>query len=136
MEIQKTLSESSTNESIIQIQNYKHHQNSVGNNLMSIQITTKYRYKMMRKDKNRIKCKVAIEEACKKHKIDISILRILFEHVHLIVDCPRTMSVAKLMQIIKGLSSFIGKYGNSLSPPISKVHITTGFGAKAANNCR
>ena len=105
--MQKALSESSTKENVIQIQNYKHHQNSVGNNLMSIQITTKYRYKMMRKEKNRVKCKVAVEEACKRHKIDISILRVLLEHVHLIVDCPRTMSVAKLMQIIKGLSSFI-----------------------------
>jgi putative transposase len=86
---------------------YKHYENSVGNNLKTIQITTKYRYKMMGKDKIKTYCKVSIEEACKKHKIEIVILKVLDEHSHMIVDCPRTMSDAMLMQIIKGLSSYI-----------------------------
>ena len=86
---------------------YKHYSTSVGNNLKTIQITTKYRYKMMQKDKLKVFCKVAIEEACKKHKIEIVIIRVLDEHVHLIVDCPRTFSDAQLMQIIKGLSAYI-----------------------------
>ena len=86
---------------------YKHYRNSVGSNLKSIQLTTKYRYKMMRKEEIKIYCKVSIEEACKRHKIEIVILKILDEHSHMIVDCPRTMSDAKLMQIIKGLSSYI-----------------------------
>ena len=91
----------------IQVTEYQHYENSVGNNLQSIQITTKYRYETMRKDILKVECKVAIEEACKRHKIEIKILKVMNEHAHLIVDCPRTMSVAKLMQIIKGLSSFI-----------------------------
>jgi len=86
---------------------YKHYSTSVGNNLKTIQITTKYRYKMMRKILIRTYCKVAIEEACKKHKIEVVIIKVLDEHSHLIVDCPRTMSDAKLMQIIKGLSAYI-----------------------------
>ena len=105
MEIQTMFSNSSATQ--IKISEYKHYKNSVGNNLQSIQITTKYRYQMMRKDKLKTFCKVAVEEACKRHKIEISILKILNEHVHLIVDCPRTMSVAKLLQIIKGLSAYI-----------------------------
>jgi len=105
MKTQTTFSSSSATQ--IKISEYKHYENSVGNNLQSIQITTKYRYKMMRKDKIKTFCKVSIEEACKRHKIEISILKILKEHVHLIVDCPRTMSVAKLLQIIKGLPSYI-----------------------------
>lgn len=105
METQTTLSSSSAIQ--IKISEYKHYKNSVGNNLQSIQITTKYRYHMMRKDKLKIFCKVSIEEACKRHKIEISILKVLDEHVHLIVDCPRTMSVAKLLQIIKGLSAYL-----------------------------
>jgi len=91
----------------IQTTEYQHYENSVGNNLQSIQITTKYRYEMMRKEVLKVECRVAIEEACKKHKIEIKILKVMNEHVHMIVDCPRTISVAKLMQIIKGLSSFI-----------------------------
>jgi putative transposase len=62
---------------------------------------------MMRKNKLAVFCKVAIEEACKKHKIEILILKVMPEHVHMIVDCPRTMSDSKMMQIIKGLSSYI-----------------------------
>ena len=86
---------------------YTHYSTSVGNNLVTVQITTKYRYEMMRKDKIKCYCEVAITEACKKHGIPIIILKILNEHVHLIVDCPRTLSIAQLMQIIKGLSAYI-----------------------------
>ena len=86
---------------------YKHYANSVGNNLKTIQITTKYRYAMMRKEKLKVFCRVSIEEACKKHKIEIEIIKVMDEHVHMIADIPRTMSDAKAMQIIKGLSSYI-----------------------------
>ncbi len=105
MEQQVLLSESSA--ATITVGEYKHYENSIGNNLMTIQITTKYRYEMMRKTKLNVFCKVAIEEACKRHKIKIEILKVLNEHVHIIVDCPRTLSIAGLMQIIKGLSSYI-----------------------------
>jgi len=89
------------------METYKHYSTSVGNNLKTIQITTKYRYKMMQKDKIKVFCRIAIEEACKKHKIEILIIKIMEEHVHLIADCPRTLSDAQLMQIIKGLSAYI-----------------------------
>ncbi|MFH1425265.1 MAG: hypothetical protein ABIG28_00860 [archaeon] len=50
---------------------YKHSRSSVGANRKHVQITPKYRHKMMRKDRLKFFCKVAIEEACKKHKIEI-----------------------------------------------------------------
>ncbi|MBS3071528.1 IS200/IS605 family transposase [Candidatus Pacearchaeota archaeon] len=62
---------------------------------------------MMRKERIEVFCKVAIEEACKKHKIDVIILNIVVNHAHMIVDCPRTMSDAQLLQIIKGLSAYL-----------------------------
>ncbi len=34
-------------------------------------------------------------------------MKVLSEHSHMIVDCPRIISDAKMMQIIKGLSSYI-----------------------------
>ena len=86
---------------------YKHSQSSVGSNRKHVQITPKYRYHMMRKDKLKVFCKVAIEEACKKHKIEIEIIKVMEEHVHLIADAPRTMSDAQLIQIIKGLSAYL-----------------------------
>ena len=91
----------------IKINQYKSYGSSVGNNLKSIQITTKYRYQMLKQEKLKTFCKISIEEACKRWKIEIVILKVLNEHAHMIVDCPRTISDAKLMQIIKGLSSYI-----------------------------
>ena len=108
METQQTLvSENSVKTEKIEIKQYRSYGSSVGNNLKSIQITTKYRYQMLRKPKLRAFCKTAIQEACKRHKIEISILKVMPEHAHIIVDCPRTISDAELMQIIKGLSSYI-----------------------------
>ena len=86
---------------------YKHSNSSVGANRKHIQLTPKYRYKIMRKEKLKIFCRVSIEEACKKHKIEIEIIKVMDEHVYMIADIPRTMSDAKAMQIIKGLSSYI-----------------------------
>jgi putative transposase len=86
---------------------YKQYKHSVGNNFKHVQITPKYRYKMMRHEKLKVFCRVAIEEACKKHGIEITILKVMSDHVHMIVDCPRMMCDSKLIQIIKGLSSYL-----------------------------
>ena len=86
---------------------YNQYGNSVGNNFKHVQITTKYRYEMMCGEKVSTMCKISIEEACKKHKIKVEIINVQSNHVHLIVDVPRTMTDAKALQIIKGLSSYI-----------------------------
>ena len=86
---------------------YQSYETSVGNNLKHVQITTKYRYAMMRKELIKVFCRVAVEEACKKHEIKIVIMNVQPDHVHMIVDCPRTISDAKLLQLIKGLSSYL-----------------------------
>ena len=70
METQTTLSGSCIK---IQVTEYQHYENSIGNNLQSIQITTKYRYHMMKKEVLKVECKVAIQEACKKHNIEINL---------------------------------------------------------------
>ncbi len=62
---------------------------------------------MMKKESIKIYCKIAIEEACKKHEISVGIIKVMDDHVHMIVDVPRTMTDAKAMQIIKGLSAYI-----------------------------
>ena len=79
---------------------YKHYANSVGNNYKHLQITTKYR-KAIIEGKLKDFCRIAIEESCKRHKIEIIILQVLGEHVHMIVDCPRTICDAKLVQLVK-----------------------------------
>ncbi|MBI2451509.1 transposase [Candidatus Pacearchaeota archaeon] len=62
---------------------------------------------MMRRDRLKLFCKVAIEESCKRHKIELEIIKVMDEHVHMIIDVPRTMSDAKAIQIVKGLSSYL-----------------------------
>jgi len=86
---------------------YMHYKTSVGNNLKHIQITTKYRYEMMQKELIKVYCRVAIEEACKRYKIEIIIVNVQSNHVHLIVNIPRTMCDSKAMQLIKGFSSYL-----------------------------
>ena len=81
---------------------YNKYNHSVGNNYKHIQITTKYRYKMIQKERLKIYCKVSIEEVCKNHKIKIEILNVQKNHVHMVVDCPRIMSDSKLIQLLKG----------------------------------
>ena len=86
---------------------YQTYGNSVGNNFKHVQITTKYRYEIMRGSKVAVMCRISIEEACKRHGVKIEFLSVLPDHVHLIVDCPRTISDQMLIQIIKGLSSYL-----------------------------
>ena len=68
------------------MESYKHSRNSVGANRKHIQLTPKYRYKMMRSEKLKVFCRVAIEKACKRHGIVVEIIKIMDEHVHMIVD--------------------------------------------------
>src|SRR6056297_1602083 len=106
MEQQLTLSNSSAKIKA-ETKQYKSYGSSVGNNLKSIQITTKYRYEMLKQKKLKTFCEISIKEACKRHRIEIVILKVMPEHTHMIVDCPRTISDSYLMQIIKGLPSYI-----------------------------
>ena len=89
------------------MEGYKHSRSSVGSNRKHIQITPKYRYEMMRQEKLKVFCRVAIEEACKKHGIVVEIIKVMSDHVHMIVDIPRDMTDIKAIQIIKGLSSYL-----------------------------
>ena len=85
------------------METYKHSRSSVGSNRKHIQLTPKYRYEMMRQEKLKVFCKVAIEEACKRHDIVVEIIKVMSDHVHMIADVPRTMTDAQALQIIKGL---------------------------------
>ena len=48
-----------------------------------------------------------MKEACKNHKIEIVIINVQNNHVHMIVNCPGTLSDAPLLQAVKGLSSYL-----------------------------
>ena len=93
------------------METYKHSRSSVGSNRKHIQLTPKYRYETMRQEKLKVFCRVAIEEACKRHGIVVEIIKVMSDHVHMIADIPRTMTDAQALQIIKGLF-FIFAFSN------------------------
>ena len=87
------------------MENYNHYSTSVGNNYKHVQLTPKCRYKMMRKEKIKVFCKVSIEEACKKHKIEIVILKVMDDHVHMFISAPPKYSPAQIVQIMKRITA-------------------------------
>lgn len=67
---------------------------------------TKYRFKMMRKEKYRLAVKQAIEEVGARHGIHFVELAVMVDHVHALVSCHPTMSMARALQLLKGGSAY------------------------------
>ena len=84
-------------------QTYGH---GVGTNIHKIEWCTKYRYKMMGKDKYKTLCEDNIRKVAERHNIKIRELSVMPEHVHTTVELPMTMSPVKAQQILKGGSSY------------------------------
>ncbi|MBS3155597.1 IS200/IS605 family transposase [Candidatus Woesearchaeota archaeon] len=86
---------------------YNHYEHSVGLMLLHLEWKPKYAYKMFKKEDQKNLITACIRRAASLHEIKIVVISVMPEHVHLITDIPRTMSQAYMMQIIKGLSSYI-----------------------------
>ena len=72
---------------------------------------TKYRYPTFKTDGMKKILKLAINVAAQRHKIEIFECEVMAEHVHVFVRLPRTMSVSKAFQLMKGYTSYhIRKY--------------------------
>ena len=67
---------------------YKRYNHTVGYNIWKLEWCTKYRYKVFRKFFMEINCKVAVQEACKRHEIEILALEVMPEHIHLFLSAP------------------------------------------------
>ena len=86
---------------------YKVFNHAKGCNIWHLEWCTKYRYKMFGKEVSRTSCEVAIKECCKKHNVEIIELNVQPEHVHLIANLPRGMTDIKVLQLLKGFTSFV-----------------------------
>ena len=84
---------------------YKHYSHSVGTLMLHLQWVTKYRYKMFRKEEQKNLASACIRRAASLHEIKIIELEVMPEHVHVAVQVALTLSPAKVLQILKGLSS-------------------------------
>jgi len=84
---------------------YKHYSHSVGVLMLHLEWCTKYRYKMFRKEEQKNLASACIRRAASLHGIKIIVLMVMPEHVHTEVQVPLSMSPAKVLQILKGLSA-------------------------------
>ena len=68
---------------------------------------TKYRYNMFAKFKYKSLCEASIRKVAQKHNIELRIINVMHDHVHLISTLPKGMNDEKAMQLLKGGSAYI-----------------------------
>ena len=85
------------------LKNYSH---KVGLNYWHLEFATKYRYKMFRKFKQRNLIEACIRKVASTHKIKIHILKIMSDHVHMMVTLPHNLTDSKALMLLKGSSAF------------------------------
>ena len=78
---------------------------SIGQNLYHLEWCPKYRYNMFMKEENKKLCEDVLHTVAKRHKIEITELCVMPDHIHTVVGLPPTMSVSKALQLLKGASS-------------------------------
>ena len=81
------------------------HAHSIGWNVWHLQWCTKYRYNVFKKNYLKNICVIAIEEAGKRHNIDVIDMEVDINHVHVVASLPMTMDAPKSLQFLKGFSS-------------------------------
>jgi putative transposase len=84
---------------------YQHYSHSVGTLMLHLQWVTKYRYKMFGKEEQKNLVTACIRRAASLHEIKIIEIEVMPEHVHVAVQVALTLSPAKVLQILKGISA-------------------------------
>lgn len=79
---------------------------SVGQNWYHIVLTPRGRYPVFAQAHQRELAIKAIEWICSRHSIDIYAKEIMDDHIHLFISCPPDYCVRKLVQIVKGGTSY------------------------------
>ena len=85
---------------------YERYEHSVGVMMLHLEWVTKYRYKMFRKQEYLNIAEACIRRSAFEHKIKIIKLSVMPEHVHCVVQVALSISASKVLQILKGRSSF------------------------------
>lgn len=85
----------------------KHYNHKVGMNFWHITWQTKYRYNMFAKFKYKKLCEACIRKVAKRHNIEIHVMCVMPDHIHVLVTLPRGMSDIKALQLLKGGSAYL-----------------------------
>ena len=89
----------------LQINQYKRTDHSVGVMMLHLQWCTKYRYKMFGKIKYKNLLEACVRRSASRNNIKIIEMDVQPEHVHCVVEVSFSMSVSKVLQLLKGGSS-------------------------------
>ena len=77
----------------------------VGINYWHMGFQTKYRYNMFGKFKQKHLIEACIRRAASSHGINIRVIYIMPDHVHMLVTLPRGMTDSKALMLLKGASA-------------------------------
>ena len=84
--------------------NYRKASHTVYSVTLHIVWVTKYRYKVLNKDIG-LRCKDLLRRIASELDVDIQKGTIAGDHVHLLVSIPPDLSISKLLQQFKGITS-------------------------------
>ena len=84
---------------------YTHTQHAVGGSTWHFEWCTKYRYKLFRKEYLKNLCLIALNEAAKRHGIEILEMDVQPNHLHMLAHIPLRLNPLKALQYLKGFSS-------------------------------
>ena len=60
---------------------------------------------MFKQEKNKKLCEKILQDIAKRHKITITEMSVMPDHIHIIAQLPTTMSVSQVFHLLKGASS-------------------------------
>ena len=86
---------------------YERNNHSVGIAFWHIQFCTKYRYKMFSKFEYKNLIEACIRNVCFKHNIKIVQLKVMPEHVHMVVKTSININPSEMLQLLKGSSAYL-----------------------------
>ena len=86
---------------------FRRYSHTVGVNYWHFEWCTKYRYNMMKRFELKSIVDACIRKAAFEHGIQIRILKVLPDHVHMVVTLPNGMTDSEARRLLKGRSSFL-----------------------------
>jgi len=87
------------------IYNENRHAHSIGWSTWHFEWCTKYRYEIFKQEKLKNLCITAIQEAAKRHDINVIEMEVDKDHVHVIASIPMTIAPTTAINKLKGLSA-------------------------------
>ncbi len=86
---------------------YERNNRSVGIAFWHIQFCTKYRYKMFSKPEYKNLIEGCIRNVCFKHNVKIVQIKVMPEHLHMVVKTSVNINPSEVLQLLKGGSAYL-----------------------------